>query len=149
MNAKVKDIAVGLASGVILVMLVEDLLGLLAAIAVPEFYAGWIMRNDAVWLGRVAWRILVEIIPGQILPALLISFLAVRYFANRWTLVCGAIVLVVLVRFFTAILLMVNEYPDFIQLNGVMLFLPILVFPASVFSGGFLASKSRDKCQEK
>lgn len=142
MNVTIKDLAVGVASGVILVMLVEDLLGFLAAIAIPESYAAWIMQNDAVWPGVIAWRIVVEIIPGQILPALLLSFLATRVFANRWVLVCGVILSVVLIRFLTAIFLMTNENPDFIRLNGILLFLPLLIFPASVFAGGFLASKS-------
>ncbi len=147
MNVNVKDIAVGLASGVILVMLIVDLLGFLAAIAMPKFYAAWIMQNDTVWLGMMGWRFVVEIIPGQILPALILSFLAVRIFANRWALVCGVILLVVLIRFLTAIFLMANEYPNFIQLNGIWLFLPLVIFPVSVFVGGFLASKSLNKPQ--
>ncbi len=142
MKANIKDLAVGLISGVILVMLVEDLLGFLAAIAMPQSYATWIMQNDAVWLGMMGWRFLVEIIPGQVLPALVLSFLAVKVFGNHWALVCGVILLVVLTRFLAAVYLMANEYPDFIRLNGISLLLPLLVFPVSVFAGGFLASNS-------
>lgn len=137
----VRDLMLGAAIGIALVVVAEHLLGVLSAISIGDAYIKWITAHDVVWLGMMAWYVIVIGIPGMVLPSFIIVFISVWGTRAKWKSMCGAIIAVYIGKFLIDTARTAYEHPGLIELNGYSVFLPSLLLPIGVVAGGFVGSR--------
>lgn len=131
MKINLKDCFLACAISVAMYYIVIALVGIAAAIATPDGYFEWFKEQGATKFGFYLWNA-VTIIPAQVIPAIVITYIAARYFAKSIMFFC-AMLLLIYVTFF------VIEYRTFGS------WLIGLVYPISIVLASYLALRVKNK----
>ncbi|GEM_PF-7017952 len=131
MKINLKDCFLACAISVAMYYIVVALVGIVAAIATPDGYFEWFKEQGASKFGFYLWDT-VTIIPAQVIPAIVITYIVARYFAKSIMFFC-AMLLLIYITFF------VIEYRTFGSwLTG-------LVYPISIALAGYFALRVKNK----
>lgn len=139
-----KDILVALVACVIFYYILVEFVGILAAIAMPDNYLNWFLDRDALKVGLYLHIHLVETIPGRVVPAFTLAFIATRFFATSWIRVCLAMVFMIIGHFWYQLFHFSGGIENLIKLNGYRVVIPSIYPLIFIFLGGWVGSRAKD-----
>jgi MFS family permease len=131
-----KALIAALATSVPLYFITATLVGLAAAISLPDGYVAWMNESGSRWIGMTLWNILT-LYPAMVAPIVAAVVLVCALAKLDWRYYCAALVILYLGYFYINAAYLGMQYPSYWSLNNWHALVPSFVVVGAIYLAGY------------